>query len=171
MCRTNDMMYGSWDAESNRQNILSFWTIFCFTSSNNPENQHFEKKYGDIIILHMRTINEDHMMSSSWYMECARQNLLSFWTISCPFTPIVTSKIKILKKMKKNHLEILSFYKCVPWDMERIRQNFFPFWSFYLGILSLRIFCLFECSLKLSKVFTIVWQQLCESVNNVWYDI
>ena len=31
MCITNDnhMMYGSWNSEHNRQNFLSFWTIFC----------------------------------------------------------------------------------------------------------------------------------------------
>ena len=40
-------------------------------------------------------------------------NFLSFWTIFCPFTPLGTQKIKILKKCKK-HLKIFSFYKCVP---------------------------------------------------------
>ena len=139
------MMYGSWDAESNRQNILSFWTIFCFTSSNNPENQHFEKKHGDIIILHMCTTNEDHMMYSSWYMECVRQNLLSFWTISCPFTPIVTSKINILKKMKKKNTwryyhftHVYHKYKviwCMPHEIwsasDRIFSHFGAFtWEF-----------------------------------------
>ena len=31
ICTINDnhMMYGSWDMETNRQNFLSFWTIFC----------------------------------------------------------------------------------------------------------------------------------------------
>ena len=38
---------------------------------------------------------------------------LSFWTIFCPFTPLTTRKIKILKKWKKT-LEILLFYTCVP---------------------------------------------------------
>ena len=39
-------------------------------------------------------------------------NILSFWTIFCPFTPLTTQKIKILKKWK-NCLEI-SFYTSVP---------------------------------------------------------
>ena len=34
-------------------------------------------------------------------MECNRHNLLSFWTVFCPFTPLWTQKIKILKKLKK----------------------------------------------------------------------
>ena len=110
MCTINDnhMMYG--------QNFLSFWTIFCtfIPSPNNPKNQNFEKMRklpGDIITLHMCTIN-DNYMCGSWDMEHDGQNL-SFWTVFCPFTPLTTQKIKILKKWKKN-LEILPFYKCVP---------------------------------------------------------
>ena len=61
----------------------------------------------------MCTINQDHMMYGSWNMKCAGQSFLSFWTIFCPLTLLTTPKIKIFKK-KKNHLEILSFYTCVP---------------------------------------------------------
>ena len=31
-------------------------------------------------------------------MKWVRQNILSFWTVFCPFTPLWTQKIKILKK-------------------------------------------------------------------------
>ena len=31
-------------------------------------------------------------------MEWDRQNILSFWTVFCPFPPLWTQKIKILKK-------------------------------------------------------------------------
>ena len=44
-----------------------------FYPPNNPKNQYFEKLKkmpGDIIILHMLTINYDHMMYGSWAMEC-----------------------------------------------------------------------------------------------------
>ena len=51
----------------------------------------------DIIILLKCTINDNHMMYGSWVMEWNRQNFLSFWTIFCPFTPLTTQKIKILK--------------------------------------------------------------------------
>ena len=87
-----------------------------FYPPNNPKNQNFEKMKktpGDIIILHMCTINDNHMMYGSWDMEHDRLNFLSFWTIFCTFTPLTTQKIKILKKWK-NHLEILSLYTCVP---------------------------------------------------------
>ena len=68
-------------------NILSFYTNMC-------------------------TINDNHMMYSSWDMKCDRI-FLSFWTVFCLFTPPNKQKIKILKKWKKS-LEILSFYTCVP---------------------------------------------------------
>ena len=42
---------------------------------------------GDIIILHRCTIKDNHMMCGSWDTECDGQNVLSFWTISCPFAP------------------------------------------------------------------------------------
>ena len=86
-----------------------------FYPPNNPKNQNFEKMKktpGDIIILHMCTINDNHMMYGSWDMERDRQNFLSFWTIFCTFIPLTTQKIKILKIWKKR-LEILSFYTSV----------------------------------------------------------
>ena len=55
-----------------------------------PENQNFEKMkktLEDIIILQMFTINDNHMIYGFSDMECNRQNLLSFWTVFCPFTP------------------------------------------------------------------------------------
>ena len=99
------------------ENFLSFWTICCpFIPLNNPQHQYFENMKqtpGDIIILHMCTINDNHMMYGSWNMESDGENILSFWTIFCPFTPLKTWKIKILKKWKKT-LEILPFYTSVP---------------------------------------------------------
>ena len=90
--------------------------VLPFYPPNNPENQNFEKMKKspwDIIISHKCTINNNHMMYDSWDMKRDRQNFLSFWTIFCPFTPLTTQKIKILKKYKKS-LEILSFYTNVP---------------------------------------------------------
>ena len=52
----------------------------------------------DIIILHMCTINENHMMYDSGDMQGDRQNFFLFWTIFCPFTPLTTQKIKNPKK-------------------------------------------------------------------------
>ena len=54
--------------ECDRHNLLSFWAIFCtFTSLLTPKIKIKKnvKKPGDIILLHMYTINEDHMMYGS----------------------------------------------------------------------------------------------------------
>ena len=61
------------------------------------KNQKFEKMKknpGDIIILHMCTINDNHMMYESWVIEREKQNFLSFLTVFCLFTPLTTQKIK-----------------------------------------------------------------------------
>ena len=82
----------------------------------NLKNLNFEKMKtisGDIIILHMCTKNHNHMRYSSWDTVWHRHNFLSFGAIFCPFTPLTTHKIKILKKWEK-HLEISSFYTYVP---------------------------------------------------------
>ena len=75
------------------------------------------------------------MVYDFWYMECDGQNFLSFWTIFCPFIPLTTRKINILKKCKKL-LELSSFYKqkCTKnhdhmlhcsWDMAHDRCSFY----------------------------------------------
>ena len=79
--RDNHMMYGSWDMERDGHNFLSFWTVLPFYPPNNPKNQNFEKMKkapGDITILHMFTINDNHIMYRSWDTECDVQNFLSF---------------------------------------------------------------------------------------------
>ena len=73
-------------------NILSFWAIFCtFTpiSTLKMETQKKCKKTGDIILLLMCTIYEDHMMYGLF-----GAILVSFWAIFCPFNPLKGQKIK-----------------------------------------------------------------------------
>ena len=77
----------------------------------------------------MCTINEDHMIYGSWNTKCHRQKFLSFLDIFCPYSPLTTHKIKILK-LKKNiwkyyhfthlHHKLQSYGS---WDMERNRQK------------------------------------------------
>ena len=172
ICTINDnlLMYGSWDVDCDRQNFLSFWTVFCpFTPLWTQKNKLWKKwkkylkilsfykhkwqsydawflRYGmqqteyfiildcfspfyplttqkikilkkwkkrlEILSFYTFNINDNHMMYGSWDIECDRHNFLSFWTIFCPFTPLTTQKIKILKIWKK-HLKILSFYTSV----------------------------------------------------------
>ena len=133
-----------------------FWLFFALTTRNNPKNQNFEKLKEmprDIIILHMCTINDNHMMYSSYNMKCDRQNFLSFSTVFCLFTPLTTQKIKILKKMKKKSGDIIILHMCTindnhmmygSWDMKHDRQNVLSF---------LTVFCNFTPpSLKTQKI-------------------
>ena len=95
--------------------------IFCpFTTLWTQKIKIFKKmekrwKNEDIIILHMCTINNNHMMYGSWDMERDGQNFLSFQTIFFPFTMLKTQKSKFWKNEKNwRYLEILSFYTRVP---------------------------------------------------------
>ena len=99
----SDMMYGSSDMECNGQNFLSFWTVFCPFTPNNPKNQDFEKMKklsGNIIILHRCNVNDNHMMYGSWDGKGNRQNFLSFQAIFCPFIPPNNPKNQNLKTRK-----------------------------------------------------------------------
>ena len=44
---------------------------------------------GDIIMLHKFTISDKHMMYGSRDMKRDKQNFLSFWTLFCPFNPVI----------------------------------------------------------------------------------
>ena len=65
------LMYASWDTEHNRHKFLLFWAIFCpFTllliTQKTKIWKIYKKPPGNIILLHMCTINEVHMMHGSW---------------------------------------------------------------------------------------------------------
>ena len=112
----NHMMYGSWDTEWNRQNFCHFGPFFALSAPWQPLNQNFKiekKTFRDIIMIHICIRNDNHMMFGSWDMERHWQNFLSFWTSFCPFIPLWTQKIQILKKWTI-YLKKLLFYKCVP---------------------------------------------------------
>ena len=109
-------VHGSGNVRCDRQNLLSFWAIFCpfshLTTQKIKILKNWMKKMPeDVINLQMCTINDNHMMYGSWDLECNRQNFLSFWTVFA-LLPSNNPKSKILKKWKKL-LEILSFYICV----------------------------------------------------------
>ena len=63
---------------STTDRIFVIFSYFLpFYPTNNLKNQNFEKiekMPGDIIILHLCTTNDNHMMYGAWYMDCGRQN-------------------------------------------------------------------------------------------------
>ena len=106
-----------------RQNFLQFWAIFPFTSLATWKVKilkNWKKAPVDIILLHICTTNENHMIYGSWDMRCNRHGVLSFWAIFVILPPPLhpdDPKNQNFQKMKKNKkikkcLEIL-FYICV----------------------------------------------------------
>ena len=99
-------MIDSWDTKCDRQNFLSIWTIFCPFSTVTAWKitilKNWKKRHDKLIILHICTINDNHIMYDSWATKCDRQKSLLFWTIFCPF------------KIWEKRLEISLFYICVP---------------------------------------------------------
>ena len=51
------------------------------------------------------------MIYDSWNVSWDRQKFLSFWSISCPFSPLATQKIKILK-LKETPGDIIILQIC-----------------------------------------------------------
>ena len=105
LCTTNDdhIMYGSWDMERERQIFLSCWTCFWPFTPAPPlpkilkKNEKNASKYRHYTQAYHKWQSHDvqFLRYEAW------QSFLSFWDIICPFTPITTRKIKILKKWKK----------------------------------------------------------------------
>ena len=95
-----------------RQFFLSIWAFFCLLShtpskvldANKPK---FWKNEKSIWRCHHQ------MMYAYSDMECNR-NIFCQFRPAFAFTPLLTRKIKIRKKCKKQ-LEILSFYICAPY--------------------------------------------------------
>ena len=73
--------------------LTQIFVILCnflpFQSHNSSENQ----ALGDIIILHICPINDNHLMYGSWDM--TERIFCYFGSFFCPFTPLTTWKIKI----------------------------------------------------------------------------
>ena len=108
MCTINQdhMIYGSWDIKNKGQSFFLILGPFLpFDPHNNPKNQYFEKikkkTPKDIIILHLCTTNDNHIMYGSWDIKCDRQYFLSFWASFCPFTSLTIQK-SIFWKNEKN---------------------------------------------------------------------
>ena len=141
------MIYGSWDMKHNRLNFLSFWTIFCpFTSLKTwkikilKKWKQQKKMLGDIIILYMCTINENHMMYGSWDMEHDRpffflilDHFVPFYPPNKPENQNFEKREKtpgdiILHKCTKNHDDIL--YLSLDMVLDKCKF-YFSFWAFF----------------------------------------
>ena len=87
--------------------------IFCHFGSFFPFYPTIECKKipGDIILLNMSNIQEDHMMYGLWDKRRNVQSVLSFWAILCPLTLLTTQKIKIKKNKQKKQKNAWRYYR------------------------------------------------------------
>ena len=80
------LRYGACD----RQNFLSFWTVFCpfipLTAQKTKTLKNWKKDL-KILPFYMCSINDNHVMYGSWAIECDRQKFLSFWTMFALLSP------------------------------------------------------------------------------------
>ena len=115
MCTINLIIYGAWNIRCDRQKFVILGHFLPFQALTTPKIKILKMKItpGDIIILHIWTINDNHMKCGSWDVKHNIHNFLPFWTVFCPFTPTMDPKNQNFEKWKK-YLKILSFYKCVP---------------------------------------------------------
>ena len=92
----------------------------------------WKKIAGDIIILNMCTKSHNHIWGSPPEIHSGTDRIFChFRPFFALLPPLTTRKIKILKKCKK-HLEISSFYTCVPqttiiWSATK----FLSFWTIF----------------------------------------
>ena len=84
------LRYGPCDV----QIFLSFWSVFLQfhplprpPAKKEQKIEKMKKLAGDIIILHMCTINNNHLIYGSWDIERIGQIFLSFWTNFLPIYP------------------------------------------------------------------------------------
>ena len=143
LCSTNDnhMMHGSWDMECNKQIFLSFWAIFYLLNlliNRKIKIMKNEKMPEDIIILHLCTINYDHMMYGSWNTEHNRHFFIILDQF-LPFYPPNNPENLNFEKMKKTPGDIIILHKSTitdnhmmydSWDMKHSRQNLL-FWAIF----------------------------------------
>ena len=99
---------------------------------------------GDIIVLHMCTINENYMMYGSRDMECDKQNLFfhfgPYFALLPPYNPENQNFEKLKKKTKKKPGDIIILHKYTKnhdhmlyfsCNTTRDRCNYFSFWAFF----------------------------------------
>ena len=128
MCIINDnhMRYGSWDMEHNKHNFFHFDCFLLFYPTNNRKIKILKKWKKPWVYNHFTqgTKTHDHMLHYSSDTTRGRCNFyISFWAILFPFYPFNNPKNHFFKKREK-HLDIPSFYTCVPKVMMITWYNF-----------------------------------------------
>ena len=111
------------------KSFFVIWGNFLhFDPPNNPKNQNFEKMKklpGNIIILHLCTTNDNHMMYVCWDIECDRIFVISDYFLPFyPLPPALTAqKTKIQIKMKKTPWNIIILFMSTKKDNQMMHGS------------------------------------------------
>ena len=105
MCTINEdhMINGSWNIRCDRKKCSTFWAIFCpFTPLTTWRIKILilKKTPGDVIILHICTINDKHSMYGSWDMQRHRHNFFVILDCFLSFYPSMDPENKNSEKLK-----------------------------------------------------------------------
>ena len=106
MCTINEdrMIYGSRNIRCDRYKFLSFWANVCPFSPLTMWKINIlklKKNPGDIIILHICTINYNHMMYFYWDIEHDRENFFVILDCFLSFYPPMDPENQNFEKMKQ----------------------------------------------------------------------
>ena len=97
-----------------RQNFFSFWTVFFpFNPLRAQKIKILKnwKRHMEILSFYTCIINDNHMIYCSWDMEHDRQNILSFWTVFCPFNNIKHKRFWKNEKSTRRYYHFTQIYK------------------------------------------------------------
>ena len=137
------LRYGVWWTEFFV--ILNHFLHF-YPPNNNPKNQNFEKlkkPTGDMITLHVRTINDNHDV---WFLRYGvwQTELFVILEHFLPFYPPNNMKNQTFEKMKKPPGDIIILHMCTindnhlmygSWDMEHVTDKIFCHFGPFFALL------------------------------------
>ena len=139
---------------------------------------------GDIIILHICTINYIHTMHDFWDLRHDKHNFLSTWgTVFCSYTPNQPKKSNF-EKLKKATRDIIILHPCPIndihmmygfWDMKHDKQNFLSVWTVFspftpLTTKKIKILKNWKKTLEISSFYTSVPKIMiiCYIIPEIW---
>ena len=138
------MMCGSWDMEhNNKQNFLSFWTIFALLPPYEPrkskfcKNEQHNRRY-----YHFTNAYHKWQSYDLWFLryEMQQTEFLVILDRCLPFYPPNNLKNQNFEKLKKTPGYIIILHMCTindnqmrygSWAIEYDRQNFLSFWAIF----------------------------------------
>ena len=139
------MMYGSWGLKRDKQNFLSYWTIFCpFTPLTTRQIKILKKRKNTGKYYHFTHAYHKWQSYDVWFLRYDAWQTEFFVILDnfLPFHPANNLKNQNFEKMIKAPVDIIILHKCTKnhnhmlycsWDMACDGCNcFFLFWAFFL---------------------------------------